>query len=89
LWGSLGHDEILVASAWPIFDAELSKEEELEIPVQLNGKLIARFTVPANATDEALIQAALGHERVKARLEGKEIVKTIVVPKRLVNLVAK
>jgi leucyl-tRNA synthetase len=89
LWGSLGHAEILVASAWPIFDAELSKEEELEIPVQLNGKLIARFTVPANATDEALIQAALGHERVKARLEGKEIVKTIVVPKRLVNLVAK
>ncbi|MBO0719268.1 MAG: leucine--tRNA ligase [Blastocatellia bacterium] len=89
LWGALGHEEILVASAWPVFAADLSEEEELEIPVQLNGKLIARFTVPADATDEALIQAALGHERVKARLEGRTIVKTIVVPRRLVNVVAK
>ncbi len=44
LWASLGHDEIVVASAWPQFDAELAKEEELEIPVQLNGKLIARVS---------------------------------------------
>jgi leucyl-tRNA synthetase len=89
LWAALGNDEIIVASAWPIFDAELSKEEELEIPVQLNGKLIARLTVSADATDEALTNAALAHERVQARLEGREVVKTIVVPKRLVNVVAK
>jgi leucyl-tRNA synthetase len=89
LWASLGHDEILVASAWPAFDAELAKEEELEIPVQLNGKLIARVVVPADVSDDAMKDAALASDRVQSKLEGKEVVKTIVVSKRLVNLVAK
>ncbi|MGH9769638.1 MAG: class I tRNA ligase family protein, partial [Blastocatellia bacterium] len=89
LWASLGHDEILVASAWPAFDAELAKEEELEIPVQLNGKLIARVTVPADVSDDAMKEAALSSDRVQAKLEGLTVVKTIVVSKRLVNLVAK
>jgi len=89
LWASLGHDEIVVGSTWPAFDAELAKEEELEIPVQLNGKLIARVVVPADVSDDALKEAALASDRVLAKLEGKEVVKTIVVPKRLVNLVAK
>jgi leucyl-tRNA synthetase len=89
LWASLGHDEIVVASAWPRFDAELAKEEELEIPVQLNGKLIARVVVPADVSDDAMKDAALSSDRVQAKLEGKEVVKTIVVSKRLVNLVAK
>jgi leucyl-tRNA synthetase len=89
LWASLGHDEIMVASAWPRFDADLAKEEELEIPVQLNGKLIARVVVPADVTDDAMKDAALASDRVQSKLEGKEVVKTIVVSKRLVNLVAK
>ncbi len=87
LWQALGHDEILVVSPWPQFDAELAQEEELEIPVQLNGKLVARVLVPADATDEVLKQAALSNERVQARLDGRQIVKTIVVPRRLVNIV--
>src|SRR5262245_5959303 len=89
LWSGLGYHEIIVTSAWPQFDAELAKEEELEIPVQLNGKMIAKLVVPADATDEVLTDAALSNERVQARLEGKKVVKTIVVPKRLVNVVAK
>jgi leucyl-tRNA synthetase len=89
LWASLGHDEIVIASAWPAFDAELAKEEELEIPVQLNGKLVARVVVPADVSDDAMKEAALSSDRVQAKLEGREIVKTIVVSKRLVNLVAK
>jgi leucyl-tRNA synthetase len=89
LWASLGHDEIVVASAWPRFDAELAKEEELEIPVQLNGKLIARVTVPSDVSDDAMKEAALSSDRVQAKLEGRTVVKTIVVSKRLVNLVAK
>ncbi len=89
LKGAGGHNEAVVAAAWPQFDAELAKEEELEIPVQLNGKLIARLVVPANIADEALKEAALANERVQAKLEGRQVVKTIVVPKRLVNLVAK
>src|SRR5262249_10576297 len=59
LWASLGHEETVVASDWPRFDAELAKEEELEIPVQLNGKLIARVTVPADVSDDAMKEAAL------------------------------
>jgi leucyl-tRNA synthetase len=89
LWANLGHNEIVVTASWPAYDAELAKADELEIPVQLNGKLIARLVVPAEATDEDLKAAALTNDRVKAKLESRQIVKTIVVPKRLVNLVAK
>jgi leucyl-tRNA synthetase len=89
LWSSLGHGEIVLSSPWPKFDSELAREEELEIPVQLNGKLIARVVVPADVSDDAMKEAALSSDRVQAKLEGKEIVKTIVVSKRLVNLVAR
>jgi leucyl-tRNA synthetase len=90
LWESLGHTgEIVVTSSWPEFDAELAKADELEIPVQLNGKLVARLLVSAEATDDELKAAALANDRVQAKLDGRQIVKTIVVPKRLVNLVAK
>jgi leucyl-tRNA synthetase len=89
LWANLGHNEIVVTSTWPEYDADLAKADELEIPVQLNGKLVARLIVPAEASDEELKAAALANDRVKAKLEGRQIVKTIVVPKRLVNLVAK
>jgi leucyl-tRNA synthetase len=78
-----------VTSVWPQFDAQLAKEEELEIPVQLNGKLVARLVVPADATDEVLTDAALTNERLQTRLAGRKVIKTIVVPKRLVNVVAK
>jgi leucyl-tRNA synthetase len=89
LWSSLGHDEIVLSSRWPQFDPELAREEELEIPVQLNGKLIARVIVPADVSDDAMKEAALASDRVQAKLEGREIIKTIVVSKRLVNVVAK
>lgn len=85
LWQSLGHGEIMVASACPQFNEELAKEEELEILVQLNGKPIARVVVGADVSDEAMKEAALASDRVQAKLEGKQIVKTVVVSKRLVN----
>ncbi|MFZ4986458.1 MAG: class I tRNA ligase family protein, partial [Blastocatellia bacterium] len=89
LWTGLGHDEILLNSPWPSFDEDLARDEELEIPVQLNGKLIARLLAPADVSEADLISLACSNDRVLARLEGRQIVKTIVVPKRLVNLVAK
>jgi leucyl-tRNA synthetase len=89
LWVSLGHDEIVVTSAWPHYESELAKDEELEIPVQLNGKLVARVIVPADIAEDDLAQAALSSDRLQARLEGRQVVKTIVVPKRLVNVVAR
>ena len=84
-----GHDEIVVNAAWPSYDEELARDEELEIPVQLNGKLVTRLNVPAEIAEADLIRLATENERIVARLEGRQILKTIVVPKRLVNLVAK
>jgi leucyl-tRNA synthetase len=89
LWAALGRDEVIVASQWPSFDPELARAEELEIPVQLNGKLVARIIVPADVSDQDLEEAALANERVQARLDGRQVVKTIVVSKRLVNVVAR
>lgn len=89
LWAGLGHDEIVLSAAWPTYDADLAKAEELEIPVQLNGKLVARVVVPVDVTDDDLKAAALSSERLLSRLDGRQIVKTIVVPKRLVNVVAR
>jgi leucyl-tRNA synthetase len=89
LWADLGHDEIVVNAAWPSYDEELARDEELEIPVQLNGKLVTRLNVPAEIAEADLIRLATENERIVARLEGRQILKTIVVPKRLVNLVAK
>jgi leucyl-tRNA synthetase len=72
---------------WPKYDPALLAEETLEVPVQVNGKLRDRITLPAGATDEQLRTAALACERIKPFLEGKTIKKVIVVPKKLVNIV--
>jgi leucyl-tRNA synthetase len=71
---------------WPKHDPALLVEETLEVPVQVNGKLRDRITVPAGATDEQLRTAALACEKIKPFLEGKTIKKVIVVPKKLVNI---
>jgi leucyl-tRNA synthetase len=89
LWEGLGHGEILISSEWPKSDPELAWPDELEIPVQLNGKLVAKVVVPADVSEDSLIAAVLENDRVKAKLDGRTIAKTIVVPKRLVNLVAR
>jgi len=72
-----------------VYDPELAKEEEVEIAVQVNGKIKARITVPADADDEAVRSLALADEKVKSAIEGKEVVKVLVVKGRLVNIVVK
>jgi leucyl-tRNA synthetase len=74
---------------WPEFDEALARREEVEIAVQVNGKLRGRVNVPAGASEEATREAALSDERVRAWTEGKQVVKTVVVPGRLVNVVVK
>ncbi|NOZ40133.1 MAG: class I tRNA ligase family protein, partial [Planctomycetes bacterium] len=87
LWQVLGHAETLAYEPWPVCDESLLVESELEIPVQINGKVRTKITVPADV-DKAQIEAiALADEKVKQLLEGKKIIKTIVVPGRLVNFV--
>jgi leucyl-tRNA synthetase len=77
----------LAYEPWPTFDPALTKADEIEVPVQINGKLRAKLTVPADIDDETLKATALADERVRSHIEGKTIRKIIVVPKKLVSIV--
>jgi leucyl-tRNA synthetase len=85
----LGEPGNLLKAQWPKYDPALAKEEEIEIPVQVNGKLRSRIVVPADASEELILKLALSDEKIKAILAGKQIVKTIVVPGKLVNIVVR
>jgi leucyl-tRNA synthetase len=87
LWKALGHGPTLAYAAWPAFDPELAKADEIEVPVQVNGKLKTKLKVPAEIDDAALEAAALADEKVKEALAGKTIKMVKVVPRKLVNVV--
>jgi leucyl-tRNA synthetase len=103
LWEELGEDGAVLhpgekepspgtpvlRAPWPSSNPELAKEDELEIPMQINGKLISVVRVPADAGPDAIQAAALADERVKTRTLGKTVAKIIVVPRKTVNLVVK
>jgi leucyl-tRNA synthetase len=88
LWHRLGHEPSIADAAWPDHDPSMLADDEVEIPVQILGKVRARITVPADADAEALESLALANERVAALLEGKTVRKVITVPGKLVNIVA-
>jgi leucyl-tRNA synthetase len=87
LWRALGHPQPLAYEPWPKYDAALTKADEIEVPVQVNGKLRARLKVPAEIDDKSLEAAALADEAVKAHIAGKTVKMVKVVPKKLVNVV--
>jgi leucyl-tRNA synthetase len=89
LWEELGEEGSILRAAWPVSDSGLAREDELEIPVQINGKLVTVLRVPADADAKAIEAAALADEKVLSRSAGKPVVKVIVVPGKLVNLVVK
>jgi len=89
MWEELGKAGPVFKQPWPGFDPELAREELAEVVVQINGKLRSRIHVPFGTAKEALERAALEDEKTKQFLEGKQVVKAIVVPDRLVNLVVK
>jgi leucyl-tRNA synthetase len=89
LWETLGERGNLLRAPWPKYDAALAKEEEIEIPVQVNGKLRGRVLVPAES-DQALVeQRARADEKIKAALAGKQTVKAIFVHGKLLNFVVR
>ncbi|OLP65874.1 Leucine--tRNA ligase [Bacillus pumilus] len=88
LWSKLGHEGTISYEAWPQYDESKLVDDEVEIVVQLNGKVKAKLTVPADATKEQLEELAKNDARVKEQLEGKTIRKVIAVPGKLVNIVA-
>ena len=89
LWETLGERSQLLREPWPKFDAELAREEEIEIPIQINGKNRSRITVPAGLPEADVQTRSLADEKIHALLEGKSVVKVIVVPDKLVNIVAR
>jgi leucyl-tRNA synthetase len=89
VWEELGEKSALLRTAWPVSDPALAKEDELEIPVQINGKLVTVVRVAADASAKEIEAAALADEKVRSRIAGKTVVKIIVVPGKLVNLVVK
>jgi leucyl-tRNA synthetase len=89
LWTSFDHHQSLSRTNWPTFDDELAREDEVEVAVQLNGKLRSRIFASANASDDELREAALADPKVRAASGGRKILKVIVVPRKLVNIVLK
>ena len=87
LWLALGHEESLAYEPWPVFDESLTRADEIEIPVQINGKLRARLRAPIGITKAALEAAAFADSRVQELIKGKKVLRVIVVPGKLVNIV--
>src|SRR5438105_1408312 len=87
LWETLGEKGNLLRAPWPKYDPALAKEDEIEIPVQINGKLRSRLLVPAGANEEFVRERALADEKVRAAMNGKQVAKIILVPGKLVNIV--
>jgi leucyl-tRNA synthetase len=87
LWSVLGHPTSLAYETWPKFDEALTRSDEIEIPVQVNGRLRSKIIVPADADKAMLEERALADPRIQELIAGKKVLKVIVVPRKLVNIV--
>ena len=83
----MGKKESVVTAPWPAYDQEAIAEEEITVVVQVNGKLRDRLLIPVSAAEEQVKEIALASPKVRRHIDGKEVKKTIFVPKKLVNIV--
>ena len=88
IWEQLGGQDSTYHLDWPKFQAELAQDDTITMAIQVNGKLRDTLEMPADASQEAMQEAALSSERVKVHTEGKTVRKVIVIPGKLVNIVA-
>jgi len=88
LWQRLGHEDTLAYEPWPSYSEELTKEPEVELGIQINGKIRERMVFAADSDDETIKRKVLEDDAVKRRLEGKTVRKVIIAPNRIVNIVA-
>jgi len=88
LWNELGHDELLADVSWPVCDESALVRDEIELVVQVNGKLRSKINVAASADNDTIEKAALADDKIISNIAGKNVRKVIVVPGRLVNIVA-
>src|SRR2546427_12936676 len=89
LWEGLGNSKFTLRVSWPAFNQALAAEDELELPVQVNGKLRGRIRVAVNADEEEIRRRALAEAKVAQHLNGRQVVKIIIVPQKLVNIVVR
>ncbi len=89
IWHNLGHEDFIALSAWPEYDESKTVEESVEIGVQVNGKLKSTVSIPFNAERDAALKIARADEKIAAALEGKNVVKEIYVPNKIMNFVVK
>ncbi|MDY3618590.1 leucine--tRNA ligase [Agathobaculum sp.] len=89
LWQQIAGEGLLSVSPWPVYDEKKTEEDTVEIAVQVGGKLKATIKLPRDCDKQAAIDAALAEEKVQRAIEGKEMVKQIVVPNKIVNLVVR
>jgi leucyl-tRNA synthetase len=89
LWEQTGHQDAVLRQPWPKFDEALAREDEIEVPVQINGKLRSVVRVATDASKEALEDAARNDEKIQATLNGKTVVKVVVVSGKLINFVVR
>jgi leucyl-tRNA synthetase len=87
LWEALGHETGIEKAGWPVFDPSVVADEELQVVVQVNGKLRSKVTVPVSAGESEVKEAALADVRVRPFIEGRTIRKIIYVPGKLINIV--
>ena len=89
LWEQIGREGGIVFAPWPVFDAAVAKADDIVIPVQVNGKVRGRVTVPADSSEDAIREAALADPSVAAHVAGKSLLKVIVAKGKLVSIVIK
>jgi leucyl-tRNA synthetase len=87
MWSRLGRRPYVCDRPWPVADAELAREEEVEIAVQVNGRVRGHVTVPVETPEEELRRRAQEEPHVREHVAGKAIRRVVVVPGRLVNIV--
>ena len=87
LWEMLGHSSGLWTAGWPAANAELAKDDEIEVPVQVNGRLRGKLKVAAGTGQEELLRLAQAEHAISQHIDGKRIVKVVHVPNKLLNLV--
>ena len=89
LWAMMDGNDSLTHASWPTFDASMVEADTVEIAVQVNGKIRARVQVPAGASKDQTLEVAMKDSQISSQIQGKAIIKQIVVPGKLVNLVVK
>ena len=89
LWQLYGNEGLLSLQPWPKFDEEKTVDDEIEIVVQINGKIRDKLMIPAGLDKDGTQEAAMNTDKIKELIDGKTVVKVIAVPGKLVNIVVK